>query len=114
MDEPSQLDPKHAQFTRDSRPSLSLSHSRQSSDHRGNADIWRGRSKDLIEAEDGRTNEASPLLRPRVSEDVGDLPPLQDVFSPGSNASDRHPDEESRQETKSSWYLLLLTLGIGG
>ena len=115
MDEPSQLSPKHVQFTRNSRPSsLSLPHSRQNSDHKSNADLRRGRGTDLIETEEGQSNEASPLLRARTSEEAGDLPLLQSVISPGSHASDRHPDEKSRQETKSSWYLMLLTLGIGG
>ncbi|KAK5133164.1 hypothetical protein LTR08_008100 [Meristemomyces frigidus] len=114
MDEPSQYNPIHIQFQRDTRPSLSLPHSRQSSDQKGSADFRRGRSMDLIKAEDERPNEASPLLGPRTSEDVGHLPPLQDVISPGSDASGWNPEEQSRQDTKSPWYLFLLTLGIGG
>ncbi|KAK5121993.1 hypothetical protein LTR85_004565 [Meristemomyces frigidus] len=106
--------PKHVQFQRESRPSLSFPNSRASTDQKGNGDFRRGRSIDLIKGEVERVNEASPLLGPRRSADIGHLPPLQHVLSPGSDISDWNPDEEISQETKSSWYLMLLTIGIGG
>ncbi|KAK4543151.1 hypothetical protein LTR36_005929 [Oleoguttula mirabilis] len=106
--------PKHVQFQREVRLSISLPNSRQSTDQKGNGDFRRGKSIDLIKGEDGRLHEASPLLGPRMSADIGHLPPLQHVLSPGSDVSEWNPDEEMGQETKSTWYLFLLTLGIGG
>jgi solute carrier family 45 protein 1/2/4 len=50
-------------------------------------------------------NEQSPLLRPRVSGEVDDL---DKVVSP-LGSDDWEP--EADVETKSSWYLFLLTLG---
>ncbi|KAF2142919.1 uncharacterized protein K452DRAFT_226029 [Aplosporella prunicola CBS 121167] len=55
-------------------------------------------------------NEHSPLLRPRQSED--DENGLKSVVSP--LASDDSWNGETDEETKSSWYLLLLTLAGGG
>lgn len=93
---------------------MSLPASRQSSDIKANGDHWRSsKSIDLFKADDGKMNEQSPLLGPRTSEDVGQLPPLQSVLSPGSSGS-WNAGEETRQETKSSRYLMLLTVVIGG
>lgn len=48
-----------------------------------------------------RLNEESPLLSPSHEEDglIGDTPPLE---------------EDKFQETKSLWYMILLTISIGG
>ena len=57
-------------------------------------------------------NEASPLMDPsRRSEDVRPLDLGADIPSP--EQSDDW-DEDQAQETKSSWYLMLLTIAIGG
>lgn len=55
-------------------------------------------------------NEQSPLLLPRTSREIeGD----KQVISPlSSDQSDQwDADAEEDEETKSSWYLFLLTLG---
>lgn len=49
-------------------------------------------------------NENSPLLQPRRSEEEEGLK----VISP---LSDDDWNAEAEEETKSSWYLLLLTIG---
>lgn len=57
-------------------------------------------------------NESSPLISPtRRSNESVETPPFSPVGSP-----DQVDDwsEDHTQETKSSWYLLLLTLAIGG
>ncbi|EKG15878.1 Major facilitator superfamily domain general substrate transporter [Macrophomina phaseolina MS6] len=54
-------------------------------------------------------NETSPLLSARTSAEEEDG--LKDVASP---SSDDDWDAEAGEETKSSWYLLLLTLAGGG
>ena len=74
------------------------------------------RSIEMAREQDG-WNEQSPLLDARRSGDIEPLPPLDDVLSPiEGDRNEWTPDkhEEARQETKSSWYLLLLTLSIGG
>lgn len=69
------------------------------------------KSLDLIKREDG-VNEHSPLLAPRRSQDVGDLPPLSTITSPEDE--DWHEERDHMQETKSSWYLFLMTFCLGG
>ena len=63
-------------------------------------------------------NEQSPLLPPRTSEEIEDVPPLDAVFSPsgseGGNSWVADAQDSLRQETKSNWYLFLLTLAMGG
>ncbi|KAL0262250.1 hypothetical protein SLS55_003689 [Diplodia seriata] len=54
-------------------------------------------------------NETSPLLSARTSDEEGNR--LKPVASP---LSDDGWDAEPTEETKSTWYLLLLTLGSGG
>ncbi len=71
------------------------------------------KSMDLLKREDGFMNEQSPLLAPRPSEDVGYLPPLSSVLSPDEN-EDWNEEEDALQDTKSTGYLFLLTLAIGG
>jgi solute carrier family 45 protein 1/2/4 len=53
-------------------------------------------------------NESSPLLLPRTS---GEIYGAAKVISPLGVSDDDMWDEEAEQETKSSWYLFLLTLG---
>lgn len=101
---------RHVKFSREQRPSFSL---RGSLDARAKSDIRRSsKSLDLMKAEDD-VNESSPLLRARASEDVGPLPPLSNLTSP---RSDESWDVEGglEQESKSSWYMFLLTLSIAG
>lgn len=66
------------------------------------------KSADLSKEEQ---NESSPLIGPREAEDMGSLPLLSGVPSPND---DDDWNEDQTQETKSSWYLMLLTLAIGG
>ncbi|KAL5043982.1 hypothetical protein BDW71DRAFT_199384 [Aspergillus fruticulosus] len=62
-------------------------------------------------ASDRAANETSPLVGARTSDDA-DVDSTTFVSGSGSNSGDDAPQE--RPETKSSWYLLLLTLSIGG
>lgn len=66
----------------------------------------------MLKEENGQ-NEQSPLLAPKRSEDAPSLPPLAGVMSP--DHEDPWEDGlDPKPETKSSWYLILLTLSIGG
>lgn len=70
-------------------------------------DIRRGgRSLDI--SKDKEQDEQSPLIGPREEEEL--LTPISNVPSPRSDEW----NEDRSQETKSSLYLLLLTLSIGG
>ena len=73
------------------------------------------KSIDLTKEADS-INEQSPLLPARTSADVGPLPPLESVFSPSDSDNTWHVDDftEHGQETRSSWYLFLLTLCMLG
>lgn len=53
-------------------------------------------------------NESSPLIRPRSSSEVEDQ--WRDI-SPIESEEDYFLDDDPDEETKSSWYLVLLTLG---
>ncbi|GAM86743.1 hypothetical protein ANO11243_047620 [Dothideomycetidae sp. 11243] len=58
-------------------------------------------------------NENSPLIRPtRVADDAASISPLPSVLSPEDE--DDWENGPSRQESKSSLYLFLLTVAIGG
>ncbi|KAK0827255.1 hypothetical protein LTR03_016914 [Friedmanniomyces endolithicus] len=111
--------PKHVQFRRDSLPRPSMNRSRPNTDElresKLSLDYPRRASKsmDLLKREDGFMNEQSPLLVPRRSEDVGYLPPLSNVLSPDEN-EDWNEEEDAMRDTKSTGYLFLLTLAIGG
>jgi len=109
----SQPHSKRVQFGRESRPSFT----RQDFDRdsfKANGPP-RSKSIDKIKREAGVWNEQSPLLGPRGSEEVERLSPLDNVLSPASDESwDGDGDGDESQETKSSWYLLLLTMAIGG
>lgn len=104
----------HVQFSReptargdDPRPSMS----RVSNDVRRS-----GRSIDLIKEEDG-LNEGSPLLAPRRSKDLGHLPPLDSIVSPSESGDSwiaDAPEDYKSQESKSSWYMFLLTFCMLG
>lgn len=62
---------------------------------------------------DGRiADETSPLVGPERRFNDSDVDPLLD--SSGRNASRRDVDTGDLAETRSSWYLFLLTLSIGG
>ena len=70
------------------------------------------RSSSIIHSMDGvkGNNEFSPLLEPQRE---GEVPRFASVVSPEAdrNWEDLEPEGE---ETKSSWYLFLLTIAIGG
>ncbi|KAK4983395.1 hypothetical protein LTR66_000039 [Elasticomyces elasticus] len=90
--------PRVVQFRRESNPRFSKSF-----------DIRRGsRSVDLVKGQD----ELSPLIAPRRSEDAGALPFLSSIVSP--DEEEDQWDEGRSQQTKSSWYLIWLTMAIGG
>ncbi|KAK5167542.1 uncharacterized protein LTR77_007241 [Saxophila tyrrhenica] len=82
-----------------------------------NGDVRRAsKSIDLVKEVDG-VNEASPLLRPRMSKDMSALPPLESITSPSDDDDDwiaDAPHEYEQQESKSSWYLFLLTFCMMG
>lgn len=70
---------------------------------------------DLLKWDEGGVNEHSPLLAPtKKSQDVGHLAPLESVLSPSDSDRWNAEGETEVQETKSSWYLFLLTLAIAG
>ncbi|KAL4912507.1 hypothetical protein BDW62DRAFT_194376 [Aspergillus aurantiobrunneus] len=58
-----------------------------------------------------RVNETSPLVGPRTSDDA-DVDSV--TFVNTSERISRNGDAPNTPETKSSWYLFLLTLSIGG
>lgn len=62
--------------------------------------------------------EASPLLHPRTSADGERLPAIEDAQTLDENNDDWLEDEDVQlsdiHETKSSWYMFLLTLSMGG
>lgn len=58
-----------------------------------------------------RTDEMSPLVGARPSDDA-DVESITVLHDPGSDG--RRQDAHDIPETKSSWYLFLLTLTIGG
>jgi len=64
---------------------------------------------------DGDYDEMSPLISPRTTEEVEAMSMNTDVPSPTSSDDE---DEDyfgvAPQESKSVWYLMLLTVGIGG
>ncbi|KAL4807819.1 sodium/hydrogen exchanger 3 [Aspergillus unguis] len=60
---------------------------------------------------DGLADETSPLVGPRTSDDA-DVDSVTFVNDGGSSSRNGHP--QVMPETKSSWYLFLLTLTIGG
>ncbi|SMQ53506.1 unnamed protein product [Zymoseptoria tritici ST99CH_3D7] len=65
---------------------------------------------------DGVNDEQSPLLPARTSDDVGAVPHLQGVMSPGSSSGEDgwNVDTGKREASKSSWYLLFLTISFAG
>lgn len=84
---------------------------------RGNSGTIRGGFKSIDATKDeDRVNEASPLLAARVGEDFEHVPPLDSVFSPSESDNSWVADapDDLTQETKSSWYLFLLTLSMAG
>lgn len=98
--------PKHVQFRRTS------SHTRRPS-----------RSIDAVKTDAAGFNEQSPLLAARKSQENDadiEAQPLTDdnenVLSPASTLSWNVSQDEPMEpvESKSSWYLFLLTLSIGG
>lgn len=103
--------PRRVQFSGETRPSLSVTQSTRPQ----TTDTARrpSRNIDSIVKEDA-SNERTPLLRPRRSEDALSLsiPPRSGVTSPRSQGS--WYDGEDNQESKSTSYLILLTIAIVG
>ncbi|KAL4788028.1 hypothetical protein BJX76DRAFT_353580 [Aspergillus varians] len=64
-----------------------------------------------MEGPDRAANETSPLVGPRTSDDA-DVDSVTSVVDSGRIR--RSEDAHHTPETKSSWYLFLLTLSIGG
>lgn len=79
----------------------------------GNAHIRR--SVDFVKAEE-EFNESSPLLLPRKSEEVEALPPLAEVFSPDESSGESSWDVDmgTKEESKSTVYMILLTISFLG
>jgi solute carrier family 45 protein 1/2/4 len=76
-----------------------------------------GRASSLeIRQGDGVNDEQSPLLPARTSDDVGAVPHLPSVMSPGSSSGEDgwNIDTGRREPSKSSWYLFLLTISFAG
>jgi len=63
-------------------------------------------------------NEASPLLYPRTSKDDETLPQLESMLSLTESVEEWSADSDGpdsdREEMKSNWYLLLMTLCMFG
>lgn len=61
-------------------------------------------------------DEQSPLLPARTSDEIGKVPALPDVMSPddSSGESPWDADTGTKEQSKSSWYLFLLTISLGG
>ncbi|KAF2158146.1 MFS general substrate transporter [Myriangium duriaei CBS 260.36] len=81
----------------------------KSVDHR------RDKSLDMLMREN--YNENSPLIRPAgLADDGASISPLPSVMSPDDESDDDIDWEHGHEteESKSSWYLFLLTVAIGG
>ncbi|KAF2766710.1 hypothetical protein EJ03DRAFT_277544 [Teratosphaeria nubilosa] len=73
----------------------------------------------MVKADDQNSNENSPLLRSPERRSVSDEIRHLSLSSPLSSPRDEDSDvwqgeEDDTAETKSSWYLFLLTIAIGG
>lgn len=95
--------PKHVDYPKDDRASFT--------DRIKNSFDWR--SKKSMDGSKDEANEHSPLMGPRESAEVGELPPYETALTPPSRDESDNADDRS-QETKSSWYLFLLTFALGG
>ncbi|KAK5116774.1 hypothetical protein LTR62_007448 [Meristemomyces frigidus] len=104
--------PKHVSFRHDPRVSMATQALQQTlSDD--NSESKKSRMRRVSEASKMSANESSPLLGGRGMEEVESRPPTAaGPFSPGF--SEYSGVEDHTQETKSSWYLLLLTSALGG
>ena len=73
------------------------------------------KSVDLAKGQDGE-NEQSPLLAARTSDDELTLVPPMPTDTQTSPVRSAFPSQahELPQETKSSWYMFLLTLSMLG
>lgn len=78
--------------------------------HRDSYDARQSSSLDIRKDQDQEQDETSPLIRPQT-EGVESPLTLSTIPSPEDSENWNEGDTE---ETKSSWYLLLLTLSIGG
>ncbi|CAK3835869.1 General alpha-glucoside permease [Lecanosticta acicola] len=101
---------QHVQFRGDSRPSVDDLHPDSSSRVNG------GLRTSMDVKEEDVFDEQSPLLPPRTSEEIGKVPALSGVTSPDESSGEVSWDGDigSKEESKSSWYLFLLTISLGG
>lgn len=77
-----------------------------------NDDRRRSKSIDMLRKAD--FDESSPLIRPtRLGDDADSISPIPSVLSPNDSDPDWTRADE-QQASRSSWYLFLLTLAIGG
>ena len=106
--------PKHVSFRHDPRVSIAtqaLQHNLSDDQTTGGGDR-KSRLRRVSEGK-GSVNESSPLLGGRGTEEVESRPSTSaGPFSPGF--SEYSGVEDHTQETKSSWYLFLLTSALGG
>jgi hypothetical protein len=107
----------HVQFSRE--PAYTIDDARSSlQQHLFSGDVRRAsKSLDLVKERDA-INEQSPLLTARTSKDLGNIPQLDSLTSPDDDTDDEWnaetPYEYRQQESKSSWYMFLLTLCMLG
>ena len=108
---PSRPTYKHVQFGQKS-PSTPVTNgeSRQGEDNKKSNGHPKLTNKKLnsVKGGDG-PNESSPLLATRRNEDPVRLSPIKTTDDGTWDG-----DDDDSQETKSVWYLMLLTLSIGG
>lgn len=101
---------------RDSSPSRHESHPETS--HPKHVQFHRPSPSRDVPRKENTLDEQSPLLPARGSEDigVGHVPDLPTVMSPGSSSPGEtwNADTGRQEASRSSWYLLLLTISIGG
>ncbi|PNS15449.1 proteinral alpha-glucoside permease [Sphaceloma murrayae] len=88
---------------------ISFSPSRERPSFSGSLD-FKGANKPVDQLRKD-VDENSPLIAPARRADDGYISPL---FSPGSEDESEEWEEGEQQETRSTWYLILLTIAIGG
>ncbi|PIA91643.1 General alpha-glucoside permease [Cercospora beticola] len=106
-------DSKHVQFRQDSTSSATLDESPRSSLSKPLSNG--GSMRYSVDGKNDALNEQSPLLPARTSEDDGKVPHLPSIYSEDRRSSESWTAEEGTHEkSKSSWYLLALTIAFGG
>ncbi|KAM3417547.1 General alpha-glucoside permease [Cercospora zeina] len=104
---------QHVHFRADATSSVILDESQRSS--LSNPQPHGGRARYSVDGKNDVLNEQSPLLPARTSDDEGKVPHLPSIFSDDRRSSDSwNAEEGAHEESKSSWYLLALTIAFGG